>query len=119
MHLSHRQIQRSNNLRFLIDKYCIVKAICKNCNGTGLRCYNYTEHNGIKDYSWDGHSYCDHCEGLGYTKWGNVEKDGWNLCPSCNGFGCEKCSHNGVVDWVKFITIEGNKENVRHINKNK
>ena len=70
--------------------------------------------------SWDGHSYCDSCKGIGYKYIRNV---GTNMfvCSKCNGLGftrrdtkdpdwtlegnCKLCDGSGFVDWIRNCII--------------
>jgi len=83
---------------------------CNHCNGTGLD--NIASLEG--DYAWDGSSFCDHCEGIGYLSWKETMTK--KLCPRCKGYGkigntpCSGCHGEGLVDWLRYMMIGGSKE---------
>lgn len=78
------------------------KAVCKDCNGTGL------SHNGKREF-------CPHCNGSGRIR--NVSCNGYatfvqeTMCPHCNGIGqkiinpCTKCNGSGLFNEENEITF--------------
>ena len=78
----------------------IVK--CEECAGTGLYKYKYMDKN---DASWETNNFCEECNGVGFIGLcGEDNIDEMNfVCNNCNGNGCEKCKHNGVIDWISNI----------------
>jgi len=83
--------------------------LCNDCAGTGLDNVKFLD-NG-NDASWDGASFCDKCEGVGYLKW--EETVTHKLCPSCKGGGgyeqvCTTCLGQGVLDWIQYMRVGGN-----------
>jgi len=58
---------------------------CGHCNATGLK---------------DKHQmfFCTNCGGTGYVGYDKIQKS--YVCRKCNGAGCGKCKHTGMVDWV-------------------
>ncbi len=75
--------------------------LCESCDGTGLRASKLKAKGG---YTWDNHSYCDDCYGVGYLhikrglSFSNSEK---YICPTCQSVGCEECDYTGFVDWIR------------------
>ena len=69
---------------------------CTTCKGTGL---DAVYHDG--SYSWNTHSYCDDCKGVGFKGLSSSMQidDIHYICHLCNGTGCHKCNE-GIVDWV-------------------
>ena len=108
MFLNLQEIQAANKRRELIQKYFFHNVrMCNGCAGTGLG--NFITSG--EDHSWDGHSYCDKCKGIGYLSWEETLLK--KLCPTCNGGGnqkgtnkkCSSCEGEGVVDWIKYMRI--------------
>ena len=52
-------------------------------------------------YNWDGRSFCDECNGIGYTGIaGTIQIDDTHyFCKKCDGIGCSHCDE-GITDWV-------------------
>lgn len=63
---------------------CGIKK-CGHCGGTGLK-----ENSQV--------IYCSFCGGIGYKGFKKLE--GEFVCRSCNGYGCNRCNHEGIVDWI-------------------
>ena len=109
MYLSPDQQRRSNKQRELILKHCVDHRLCNGCNGTGLG--NVSHFDG--DYSWDGETFCDKCEGSGYLDF--KETMIMKLCPYCKGGGlnsnsdekCSKCNGEGILDWIQYMRLGG------------
>ena len=103
MHLDGKQRQRATTFfKFLKNRppeYFQTSPIkpCADCKGTGLGGIN----GGPNDYSWDNHSYCDTCHGVGYTGLASgIQIDDLHfICKHCQGVGCRECN-NGIADWV-------------------
>ena len=77
--------------------------LCEKCNGTGLdHTKIYDEENDNVICSWDTHSFCDNCNGIGYKGFkDDIQIDLLNfICRNCDGIGCESCNNTGIVDWV-------------------
>lgn len=76
---------------------CDIKK-CGHCGATGLKDKHYTK-------------FCDFCGGVGYTGFKKIRGD--FVCRACNGYGCGRCNHNGIVDWITHAnggdTIGGDK----------
>ncbi len=108
MYLNGNQQRISNNKRKVILDNFKDHRLCNDCNGTGLD--NIVNLNG--DYSWDGVSFCDKCEGIGYISWKETIMS--KLCPKCKGGGhnsrldkCSVCNGKGVLDWIKYMRVGG------------
>ncbi len=101
MELSGNQQRIANKRRKIIQDNFVNVRLCNKCKGTGLG--NFYKHDG--DYSWDGTSFCDKCEGVGYLSW--KETILVKLCPKCKGGGCETCNDKGVLDWVQYMRVGG------------
>lgn len=41
---------------------------------------------------------CNYCGGMGYKGFEKIQ--GEFICRACNSYGCKKCNHRGLVDWV-------------------
>jgi hypothetical protein len=126
MILKHDEVQKTNTIhKFLKSKN--VKELeelkiykCGHCNGTGIpKNENFMIwHSYVRKYMWDTVNFCKNCKGVGYVYLGNPDVSnlgdydclsGYNIdgvnfvCKSCNGMGCGKCNHTGIVDWVSHI----------------
>jgi len=85
--------------------------VCNICEGTGLEGVSRTKYG---DCSWDGHSFCDKCKGIGYLEWKETMLH--KLCTKCKGSGhkkeypyeCDHCKGEGVVDWLTYMRIGKN-----------
>lgn len=107
MKLGFKMAHRANTFYVFLKKqttYYLKEqniSVCEICKGTGLA--NLQQHQGetITFSSWDGSSYCDKCEGIGYIG----IKEGMQIdllhyiCRNCAGLGCQFCNE-GVVDWI-------------------
>ena len=72
---------------------------CEKCSGTGLEGVNGFD----GSYSWDGVSFCDHCNGIGYIMFKNTVL--LKKCSYCDGAGCDKCNNQGILDWVQYLRV--------------
>ncbi len=109
MTLTEKQKNRSDRFnRFLKQQSeCYFKENniiqCEKCDGSGLDyTKSYDEDADIFCSSWDTHSYCDNCSGIGHTGFkDDIQIDLLNfICRYCDGVGCERCNDTGIVDWV-------------------
>ena len=116
MHMSIQESQQATRKRNLISKHFSKGVcLCNSCNGTGLE---GVRTNNYGDSSWDGSSFCDKCNGIGYLEW--KETDLYKLCPRCNGGGlaangygnikCSACNGVGVLDWIQFMRVGDSNE---------
>ena len=105
MYLSEMKLLAANKKREVITKHFLEGVrLCNDCSGTGLDNVKFLS----GDASWDGHSFCDKCEGVGYLKW--KETVTHKLCPMCNGGGgyekvCTACNGQGVLDWIQYMRV--------------
>lgn len=72
---------------------------CESCEGTGLGNFHKNITGG--GYNWDGMTFCNHCNGTGFTGW--EQCDEFKLCVKCFGRGCKICGDKGYLDWVQVI----------------
>lgn len=118
MYLTPNQVEAVNKKRDVIQKHFLSGVrYCNHCGGTGLDHFSSTKDGG---YIWDGVSFCDKCEGIGYLNWKETLLE--KLCPTCQGTGvsenyktCPSCDKKGIVDWVRYIRLGGkrNKEKLK------
>lgn len=107
MRLTTQQIRRSNLFHEFLKRqdacYFEESSItkCQKCHTTGLANYKQMADGG----SWDTASFCDNCNGIGYKGVASeIQIDLLNfVCKQCDGIGCVKCDHRGIVDWVTNI----------------
>lgn len=112
MRLGELDICKSSNINSFIRNYALAVEMtfttCKTCKGTGLGGFSFHEQGGM----WDGVSYCDDCDGTGFSDW--KENELLALCDKCKGAGflghskdhastCKLCDGKGVVDWLEGI----------------
>jgi DnaJ-class molecular chaperone len=108
MYLSPSEQLKSNRKREVIKTHFHKGLrLCDECSGTGLK---NVHHNSLGDSSWDGHSFCDKCKGIGYLEW--EETVTMKLCPKCGGGGgyekvCTTCNGTGVLDWIQYMRSGG------------
>ena len=106
MFLTDNQLYRSQALYKLLKQHSLEHLhknkifMCETCNGSGLSATK----NSDGSYSWDTHSYCDNCFGVGFIGLSKGTKidDEHFICSKCNGVGC-KCCKMGIVDWVTHL----------------
>lgn len=122
MNLSSTEIVAANNKRKVIqDHFLKGVRFCNHCGGTGL---SNVVRSSDGDCSWDGISFCDKCNALGFLNWKETITE--KLCPSCLGTGlleksnkpCPSCDKKGVVDWIRYIRLGGKREIPRTVEKN-
>jgi DnaJ-class molecular chaperone len=122
MYLNPNQIEAVNKKRYVIEKHFLNGVrYCNHCGGTGLDKFALANDG---SYIWDGVSFCDKCEGIGYLTWKETLLE--KLCPTCQGTGvignnakCPSCDKKGVVDWVRYIRLGGSKRVSKNKDKNK
>lgn len=106
MYLNAEESQRANKKRETITKHFLESVrLCNHCSGTGLKNFSRNE---TGDSTWDGISFCDKCEGIGYLKWKETVE--LKLCPECKGDGgyhgnCPTCNGEGILDWIQFMRV--------------
>jgi len=75
---------------------------CEKCKGVGLANVKIHQSESMTFSSWDGTSYCDYCNGIGFK---GIQEKGLQIdllhyiCRNCGGLGCKNCNE-GVVDWI-------------------
>lgn len=107
MELIQQQRNRANILHGFLKKQSLEYfqetgiSTCNNCYATGLRVNRSLS----GDFSWDTANFCKECNGIGYKGLsGGMQIDLINfICKRCDGIGCDKCNHKGIVDWVTNI----------------
>lgn len=107
MKLGFRMAYRANTFYMFLKKqskdYLKEQDIskCEECGGVGLSNLQNIEDENLKYAAWDGSSYCDNCEGIGYLG----VREGMQIdllhyiCRNCAGLGCQSCNE-GIVDWI-------------------
>jgi DnaJ-class molecular chaperone len=100
MYLNPQQVLEANKKRETIQKYFLKGVrLCNDCSGTGLK--GVSEFDG--NHCWDGTSFCDKCNGIGYLNWKETILE--KLCPNCDGGGCKSCDGDGIVDWIRYLRL--------------
>jgi DnaJ-class molecular chaperone len=105
MYLSPKENEKANKVHQLIKNHFHDHRLCNKCEGTGLD--NFSSVNG--DHSWDGHTFCDTCKGIGFLSWKDTVA--LKLCPKCKGGGvhnnrkCVYCEGEGILDWIQYMRV--------------
>jgi len=116
MYLTGNEQKVANNKRTIILNNFTNHRLCNDCKGTGLG--NIT--NSSQGFTWDGVSFCDECNGIGFLDW--EETLFIKLCPDCKGGGglnkvCTTCNGKGVLDWIQYIRVGGKKNKEKKYGK--
>lgn len=108
MNLTEEQFQKTVGFNSILknktEKYLEERDVipCNKCNRTGL---SYTRMSD-GDVCWDGSTYCDECNGIGYKNINKGFKVGDDyekyLCRKCDGIGCSECD-KGIVDNIAHM----------------
>ena len=110
MDISCGQLESIDKIRNILLKTVpsdtLDRMKCRKCQGTGLSVFD-----GV---GWDGSSFCDYCNGIGYLDSKNID---YNLCKCCfcNGEGivdredhfrkikCSHCKGFGYINWIENL----------------